>query len=140
MAVVPVAPILIRDAVVDIKIGAATAESYQNHVSRVRIVPSVNLVRYRGMAPAAKYAAQTDPDWSAELAFVQDWATAGSLANYLMTNQGQTATMTFRPRGGTTPGWTITVILTAPPIGGDVDTIAMGEVTLGVVGVPVAAP
>lgn len=139
MPVIAVKPILLRDCVLDIKlVGAGTADSYQNHVSRVRLVPTTSVIRWRGLAPAAKYSAQTDPDWAAELAFVQDWETANSLAAYLLANTGKEAELTFRPRGGTTPGHKVTAILTAPPIGGDVDTVLIGEVSLGVIGVPVA--
>lgn len=141
MPVIAVKPILLRDVVMDVKlVGAGTADSYQNHVSRVQITPSSTTVRWRGLAPAAKYAAQTAPDWSVELAYAQDWETANSLSAYLLANDGKEAEITFRPRGGVTPGWKVTVLLTAGPIGGDVDTVASGTVTMGVNGVPVAAP
>lgn len=141
MGTIAVKPILLRDVVLDIKVsGTATTDSYQNHVSRVYIAPNTTTVRWRGLAPAAKFAGQTDPDWTAELSFVQDWETVNSLAALLLANSGKEADLTFRPRGGTTPGYKVTAILTAPPIGGDVDAVMVGSVTLGVIGVPVAAP
>lgn len=141
MSTIAVKPILLRDVVLEAKlVGGGTADAYQNHVSRVQITPTSNIVRWRGLAPAAKYAAATDPDWSLELGYAQDWETVNSLSAWLLANQGQKAEFTFRPRGGVTPGWKVTAIVTAGPMGGDTDTVAVATVTMGVDGVPVAAP
>ena len=114
-------------------------DDYKRHVSRVRFVPTVNRSTWKALAPAATYGAQGLAEWSCELALAQDWENEDSLARYLLENDGLEVSATFRPVAGG-PGFTSTITLTPPTIGGDVDTTATAEVTLAcTTPVPVAA-
>ena len=131
MTVIAVQPFILRD--VDLLIGA---DNYEAHVSSVRFEPSSSTVTWKGLTPAAKFSAQTSAEWTCVLTLAQDWETANSLASYLLANEGESVDVTFRPVSGG-PGFDATLILSAPAIGGDVDTIPTSQVTCGVDGVPV---
>jgi len=139
MATVSVAPFVLKDAVMTLG-----TDEYQSHVSTVHFTPSVNTVTWIGLTPSSAFSDVFSPTWACELALAQDWTTTNSLANYLLTNAGQTKVAVFKPKGITTgsPIFTATLTLVPPEIGGDVNTVQVASVTCGVVGAPVksAAP
>lgn len=132
MAAIAVAPFVLKD--VDLVIDV---DNYEAHVSQVLFQPASQTVTWKGLTPTAVFSDQTAASWTCQLSFAQDWATADSLSNYLLENAGEKVTAVFKPKKGTgLPAFTADVILAAPPIGGNVDQVATGTVTLGVDGAP----
>lgn len=134
MPVITVAPFVLKD--VSMKIGA---DNYEHHVSQVEFTPDMSVVTWKGLSPAASFSDTSAPVWSCTLSFAQDWTTPDSLSEYLMDHAGETVEAVFGPNGATTGDtlFTADIILAPGPIGGTVDSVAVGTVTLGVVGAPV---
>lgn len=134
MAAIAVAPFVLKDAVFTVG-----TDSYEAHVSAVTFTPSSSTVTWVGITPASAFSDQSTPTWVCQIDYAQDWTTTNSLAQYLLTNQGQTKVVVFKPQGNATgkPIFTATLILVAGPIGGAVNTVQVGSVTCGVVGAPV---
>ncbi len=128
------APFVLKDAVLKID-----ADTYEKHVSSVTFTPAMSVVTWQGITPSASFSDTTAPSWTCAVEYAQDWTTADSLSQYLMDNAGQTKTVVFQPLGATTgdPTFTATVIIAPGPIGGAVNTVQTGTVTMGVVGEPV---
>jgi hypothetical protein len=99
----------------------------------------VSQVTWQGLTPASAFSDSTSPTWVCAIAYAQDWTTTNSLAQYLLTNIGQSKVVVFKPKGATTgaPIFTATVTIVPGPIGGDVNVVQVGTVTMGVIGVPV---
>jgi hypothetical protein len=114
-------------------------DDYKAHVSTVRFEPETSTIRWRGLSPTARFSAQTAADWTCVLNVAQDWTTTNSLARYLLENEGEEVDVVFRPQAGG-PSFAATLLLAAPAIGGDVDTVPASSVTCGVIGKPVYAP
>jgi hypothetical protein len=123
-----------KDALITI-----ATDNYEKHVSSVLFEPKSDLQTWQGLTPSAAFSDQSSPTWTCKLSYAQDWVTVNSLAQYLLTNSGQQKVVVFKPQGATsgTPIITATVIIVPGPIGGDVNTVQVAEVTLGVVGAPV---
>ena len=95
---------------------------------------------WQGLTPTAAFSDATTPTWTATLNYAQDWETPNSLAQYLLTNAGTAKVVVFKPSKAAGAGhaiFTATLNIVAGPIGGDVNTVQVASVTLGVVGVPV---
>lgn len=139
MAAIAVAPFVLKDVILTIG-----ADSYEAHVSTVRFDPNMSVVTWQGLTPSASFTDTTAPTWTTTWAFAQDWETPDSLSEYLLENAGTKKTVVFKPKGTTTgkPVFTAEVMIAPGPIGGDVNTVQTGSVTMGVVGTPVktAAP
>lgn len=83
------------------------------------------------------------PDWALELTFFSDWRTPTGLNHYLWTNAGQVVTYTIGHHLGTTgedPEFSGEVRLKRTPVGGQVRTTEVTELTLPIVGVPDYTP
>lgn len=134
MPAISAAPFVLKDAVLNVD-----ADSYEAHVSSVQFAPTSSTVTWQGITPAASFSDSTSPTWTCTLAYAQDWTTADALSQYLMDNAGQTKTIVFQPLGATSgdPTFTAEVIIAAGPIGGPVNTVQVGTVTLGCKGAPV---
>ena len=135
MAAPALVPIILNDVVLTV-----AADNYEGHVSRVEFVPTASLVKWSGLTPTSVYQFPTASVWALNLDYAQDWATASSLSQYLFDNEGTTKVITFKPKkpaSGTAPTWTATVIITPGAIGGAVDAVPVGTVSLGVQGKPV---
>lgn len=134
MPQIAVAPFVLKDAVMSIG-----TDSYEKHLSSVQFLPDMQVVTWQGITPAAAFSDATSPVWSCVLGFAQDWETTNSLSQYLLTNAGQQKSAVFQPKGAVvgSPKFTATIIIAPGPIGGDVNTVQVGTVTLGVVGAPV---
>jgi hypothetical protein len=134
MAAIAVTPILLNDCIIQIG-----TDSYEAAVSTVRFEPTTNIIRWKGMTPTSTYAHAASPEWSCTVTGAQDLATTGSLQNYLLANAGKKVVAKFKPKkpaSGTTQTVTATLIIAAPAIGGDVDTIPTFTVQMGVDGQP----
>lgn len=134
MAVIAVAPIVLKDCA--LLIGA---DNYEAHVSGVKFVPAVTAVAWKGLTPTSVFSDASAPVWSCVLSYAQDWKTTNSLSQYLLANAGTQKVAVFKPQGITSgnPIFTATIIIVPGEIGGDVDTVPVSTVTMGVVGVPV---
>ena len=139
MATIAVAPFVLKNATFQV-----ATDQYESNISSVLFEPNVSAVTWQSITPTAPFSDVSSATWSCTIGYAQDWVTANSLAQYLMNNAGQSKVCVFKPNGIATGTAiiTATLIMAPGPIGGDVNTVAVGSVTLGVVGVPVktAAP
>lgn len=134
MAQIAVAPFVLKDVIMQIG-----TDTYEMHCSSVAFNPSTSVLTWQGLTPAAAFSDTTTPSWTCTLNYAQDWETTNSLAQYLMTNSNTEKVAVFKPRGAATgkPIFTATILIAPGPIGGDVNTVQVGTVTLGVKGAPV---
>lgn len=133
MAQIATTPIVLKDVLLVIG-----TDNYETAVSEVVFTPTSSQVSWQGLTPASTFVDQTTPTWTCKLTYAQDWVTANSLAQYLLANAGAQKTLVFKPQGSAAgkPIITATVIIAPGPIGGAVNTVQVGTVTLGVVGTP----
>lgn len=132
MTVVPVDPIIMTDVVCTI----GGVNDFAEHVSRVELTPSRSTVNWAGLSPNARFSKAGRATWTCTLDYAQDWKTPGSLARYLWDNAGSTVAMTFEPEAGDGTSWTVDVDVVEGAIGGAVDSVPVGSVTLPVQGRP----
>lgn len=141
MAQINVKPLKMADVLLKIKSGATDVGDFEKAVSAVEFQPQTGSVEWKGLDPAAVFQFPTATSWKLMLAFAQDWAATTSLSRYLFDNDGKEVTMFFQPNKGTAisatnPAVKATVILSAGAIGGQVDSVAVGSVTLAIQGKP----
>lgn len=134
MTQIAVAPYVLKDALLSI-----ATDNYEKHVSGVVFTPQTSPVTWQGLTPDSAFSDASNPIWTLQMDYAQDWTTVNSLAQYLLTNAGQQKIAVFKPLGATTgkPLFTATIIIVPGPIGGAVNTVQVGTVTMGVVGQPV---
>jgi hypothetical protein len=130
MPVIAVSPFVLKDVTLKID-----SDNYEAHVSQVEFVPTTNIVTWKGLTPSSVFSDSGAPTWVCTLAYAQDWETVDSLSQYLMDHAGERVEAVFEPVAGGT-GFNATVIIAPGNIGGTVDGVAVGTVSLGVVGVP----
>lgn len=134
MVAIAVAPFVLKDALFQVG-----TDNYESSVSSVKFTPQLSPVTWQGLTPASAFSDAANPVWTCTISYAQDWKTANSLAQYLLTNAGQQKVVVFKPQGATTgtPIFTATMIMVPGEIGGDVNTVQVSSVTMGVVGAPV---
>lgn len=134
MATIAVAPVVLKD--VTFTVGT---DSYESNVSGVKFTPAVSAVTWKGLTPTAVFSDAGSPVWTCTVSYAQDWVTANSLSQYLLANAGTSKVVVFKPQGSAVgkPVFTATLIMVPGDIGGDIDAVMVGSVTMGVVGVPV---
>lgn len=134
MATIAVAPFVLKDALLTI-----ATDNYEKHVSGVVFTPQMTPVTWQGLTPDSAFSDASSPTWTCQMDYAQDWKTTNSLAQYLLTNAGLQKVAVFKPQGATTgsPIFTATLIIVPGPIGGTVNTVQTGTVTMGVIGSPV---
>lgn len=125
MPAIGVQPIILTDVLLTIG-----TNDYEAHVSSVMFTPNAPTVNWKGLTPTSNHTFGGLATWTVTLNYAQDWETAQSLSIYLMDNEAQKVVMKFEPQNGGA-GFTSNVVLTPGGIGGDVDTVATGSVTLG---------
>jgi len=108
-------------------------------VDQVIFTPSSSSQTWTGLGQNTHTDVST-ATWTLGLRYAQDWASATSLSRYLFDNEGDTVSMTFRPKSGAGPSFTAQVVITPGAIGGDVNAYATASVTLGVNGKPQLVP
>lgn len=130
-------PLFLQNATVQIG-----TDSFEQAVSSVALTPSTSTVTFKGLTPAAVFNFATPSTWVAALTFAQDWSTAGSLANYLHTHEGEKVTLTFVPAvdDEDSPTITATVFVVPGSIGGETGTVNTSQVSLPVDGKPTITP
>jgi len=133
MTVITVAPFVMKDCQLLI-----ASDDYAHHVSQVEFQAATSQVVWKGLSPDAVFTDSASPSWTFVLSYAQDWTTPDSLSEYLMDHAGEKVTAVFGPVGATTGDtlFTADIILQPGPIGGTVDAVAVGSVTLGVDGRP----
>ncbi len=127
-----IAPVIYDMGNASLKIGANT---YELSVSSAKLTPSVNIIKFKGISPLGIYRQAGTPEWTLELQYAQDFATATSLSNYLLTNAGQTVVADLYPVVGG-PGYRCSVVVVPGELGGQVGNAQTATVTLEVVGQP----
>ena len=134
MAQIAIVPFVLKDILLTIG-----TDNYETNVSTVHFTPTVSQVTWQGLTPASAFTDMTSPTWTCDLAYAQDWKTANSLAQYLLINSGLSKVLVFKPRGAATGDaiFTATCLIVPGEIGGDVNTVQVGSVSLGVIGAPV---
>lgn len=135
MAVIAVAPIMMGDATLTLG-----TDNYEAHVSSVTFTPTDNApVVWKSLTPGGSHSFGKKAAWTLDIEYAQDHETANALALYLLANEGDEVTATFSPVAGG-QAYTASVIITPGAIGGAVDTVAAGTVSLGVQGAPALVP
>lgn len=122
-------PLFMKDVL--FSAGTGTPLDYAAELSSVLFEPESDQVQWKGLKPASVFTESTPPTWAATLKYAQDWDDAASFARWLWTNRGTTQAVTFKPKAGGGPSFTANLSIVSGPIGGDVDTFAESEVTLG---------
>lgn len=136
MVAVPVLPFVLKDVTLQID-----TDNYEANVSQVQFDPTAQQQTWKGLTPSAVFTDQSSPTWTCTLAYAQDWATAGSLSQYLDAHVGEIKHVTFVPDVNTGQGtFEADIIISPGPIGGTVDAFGVGTVTLGVQGKPEFTP
>lgn len=128
MATVPAPnPFLMGDS----KLTLGTDDGFEAHVSSAMFTPANNApVSWKGLTPTSRFSKTPRADWTLDLGYAQDWDEAQALARFLYDHEGEDITATLEPINGG-PGATATVSITPGAIGGEVDTVAVGTVSLG---------
>lgn len=125
MALIAVTPLVLKN--VELLVGT---DNYQTSVSSVRFEPSASSVTWTGLGGNTVTDTST-ATWTCVIEYAQDWGTTNSLSRYLMTNEGTTKAVRFRPIAGAGPSFTANVAITPGAIGGTVNAVATASVTLG---------
>lgn len=131
MAVIAVSPFILRDCTF-----AVAADNYEAHVSKVEFVPSSSIVTWKGLTSTSVFSKTSSATWVCNLDYAQDWATADALSRYLFENEGDEIVVVFTPVSGSGDTITATIQIAPGTIGGAVDTVGVGSVSLGVNGKP----
>lgn len=101
------------------------------HVSNVAQVPTTQQITWQGLKPSAALTSSSAPTWVTTMNVVQDWENPNSLSNYLLANQGKTATLRFYPADDGEFYTQTEATLVAPQIGGAVNAYNESTVSLG---------
>lgn len=131
----PFSPLLLTDCVVEIG-----GVDYATEISQALFNPNAAVQRFRGLKPTSNHKTYTT-DWSLDLTYAQDWDSTASLSRYLYDHEGETVTgVTFKPKSGSGPSFTVDIIVPPGAIGGTVETHATTTVTVGCLAKPVLVP
>lgn len=132
--VIEIAPFVLKDVVFEV-----AAHEYKKNVSQVEFTPSTSSVTWQGLTPSASFSDQSNPAWTCTIAYAQDWETVDSLSQYLLAHAGEKVAARFVTNTGAGQ-FAATLILSPGPIGGTVNAVGVGTVTLGVDGAPTFTP
>lgn len=127
----PTGAFVMRNA--EISFGATA--TYVNQVTKARLVPDTPIQTVRTLVPDGVVQDVDSAAWTLELEGIQDYTASTGLARYLFNNAGSTVTVTIEPKSGGVSA-SCSVVLVAPPFGGEQGEFAMIEVELPVVGQP----
>lgn len=128
------APGVIRDALLTIE-----DTDYAAQVKVARLVPETEVSSYPTLVPSGTKVDVGSPVWTLELEGIQDHTTGG-LAKLLHDNHGVAITVVLAPFDSVgEQKWTFDVMGMSVPVGGETGTWADFNITLGVIGQPVAS-
>lgn len=120
---------------ISVVIDAAGANlEFRNAIQSFSFTPNSSVSTTIGGTSTAVYTDVAPATWTCLIKFLQDIEKSGSLQNYMITNAGKRKTVDFIPNGGARVS--ATLVLTAPPIGGDMNAWLDASITCGVIGVP----
>lgn len=145
MPQIAVKPIRLNNVLLRVVGALDTVGDFEKHVSAVEFVPSTGSVEWKGLNPDAVFSFPTTTTWTMNLSYAQDWSSENSLSGFLYENEGETFTMVFMTdySGGegvdasaTNPAWRVQATVVPGAIGGSIDSVAVGTVTLQVHGRP----
>lgn len=140
MAKIAVKPFVMRDCTVNIKDGATDIGDFEAAISKLELIPSVQVQVFKGLTPTAVVQDVAAPEWVANIDHAQDLETTGSLTQYCLANVGKKVTMKFTPKNGTgLKAATVTVTILPGGIGGSVGAFATASLSLPVDGQPTIA-
>lgn len=138
-AVIEVRPFIMRNAVISFD-----TDDFAKAVSTATLTPSSGTTDFKGLKPTAVFTFPQATTWTLELTYAQDWSAATSLSRFLFDHAGETLPFTLNPDDttGMSPGvgsttWSGTVAIAPGAVGGDVDSVAVATVSLGIVGAPI---
>lgn len=128
-------PLYMKD--VDLILGdEATGTNYQCQLRSVVMTPDVNIERIKTLCPDGQYSNVDDPEWNLDLGYLMgEDADNGSLADFLLENQGEKMPFWFAPTSGG-PGYTGIVTIVPGPIGGEQGSFSEQSVSLPIDGQP----
>lgn len=129
MAQIAPQPVLMSSAVLTLG-----TDNYELAVSSAELAPTTPTQQFKGIGGGIINLAGV-PSWMLNLAYAQDFATAKSLSQILLANVGKTLAFTIRPVSGGI-GYSGTVLVVPGSVGGAVDTVLAGSVSLAVNGQP----
>lgn len=127
-------PIVLNDIL--LRIGT---DEYEASVKKAQFDPTTPQLVWQGMTPGAIIPLTGEPTWKFTVDYPQDWATANALSAYLHAHRGTQVPVVLEPKAGGRP-WTAAIVCEPGPIGGSLNTIAEGSVTMQVVGQPELGP
>ena len=136
MPIVKPALAVLKDATINIKIGAAVADDFAPAVSNILITPTTSAATFQGVGIDASFTDQSTATWAVQLTYAQDWDSTKSLSRYLLDNEGKQAVFEFRPRDKSA-GFSVTATITPGAIGGAVNGFPTSTSNMGVIGKPV---
>lgn len=116
-----------KDAVLEIKVGATAANDYAGSCRAVRVDPTGATSTFYGMKPTAVW--EENGGHQITIEFADDYTSATSLWNFLYTNDGTQADITFAPKTGGQK-FLVTATLKSAGIGGATREVATSSVVL----------
>jgi len=122
----PFAPLFMKDCTFTV-----AGTDYAGELSSVRIVPNSSQVNWHGLTPDSAFSESSAPTYVVTVGYAQDWELATSWANFLYDSEGDSAAVTFKPKGAGSVSWSVNVSVIPGEIGGDVGTFAESTVSLG---------
>lgn len=134
MSIIAVEPFVLTDVTL-----LFPTDDYKAHASSVTFTPTSNTVNWRGLGKNS-FTGASIATWVVTIEYAQDWETANSLAQRLHAGEGDVEEITFAPQSGSGPSFTAPVTIVPGAIGGAVDTVAVGSVTLPCGSKPVLVP
>lgn len=135
MVAIAVNPLVLKDYTLKI-----AADNYEKAVDGVTFTPSGSTITWSGPI-GSDFTDAAATTWKAEISYVQDWRTAGSLSRYLFDHDGETVSCTFVPSSAVgEPSFTADLVVMAGAIGGKTRAFATTSVTLGVRAKPLLVP
>lgn len=137
MPEITVRPFILRNAIIQLG-----SDDFAAAVSTAALTPSAGTTDFKGLKVSAVFTFPQATTWTLELTFAQDWGSATSLSRYLFDHAGESVPFVLNPDDTATAGvgstsWAGTVAIAPGAVGGDVDSVAVATVSLGIVGAPV---
>lgn len=116
-----------------VTINAATlmidTDNYEAAVGSAVFTPSTKTSSFTAI-DGTTVQSQSPSTWVLDLTFAQDFETAGSLSNYLHSNEGQSKTAVFKETA-TGKSFTSTITIAPGAIGDAAGSIAQSKVSMG---------
>lgn len=126
VAIAPPTPLVMKD--VTLELGA---DDFASQASSVVFTPSSSTLTWQGLTPDSTFTDIAKATWTVGITYAQDWTAVDSLSRWLFEHEGDTVACEFRPKNGEGVAFTANVSITPGAIGGAVNAISEGTVTLG---------